>query len=368
MFKPRGSRLAKVAMVASLATGIAVSSQSVAWANAPNPNPSTTLVSATTNGDGSVTVTIGGTWTWIGQPCAGRFAEGWAVDWWGISTSKTPSPSFSLTNASTVVYPNGLTTSLQTVSPAGAIQIKGSKPPTFFHVPQFYAGQIINNVSDNTYTTADGTTVHLGTCTTSGKNSSGNWSATATYPNASLIPPRLCVNMYDPHGSINKQSGSAKDYSAVNDDDNSILTNAFDPSVGSGFCTSVPPPSSPASITLSKTVCGPVTASNDCTSPGSSYSSSVTVPAGSKVLFHFLITNTGSVALTNITTNDAALPSCGGPVIASLDPGASTEYFCGDSLPATTQSFTNTASATGTPPSGPAVTSPTSSATVNVSG
>jgi len=130
-----------------------------------------------------------------------------------------------------------------------------------------------------------------------------------------------------------------------------------------------PPPPPTASIKLTKTVCALVNG-NDCTSPGGGpFSSSVTVPSGTSVVFQFAITNTGGVTLTNLTTNDATLPQCGGPVPTStLAAGASTSYFCSDSVPPVTQSFTNTASATGTPPSGPAVTSPTSSATVTVSG
>ena len=79
------------------------------------------------------------------------------------------------------------------------------------------------------------------TCTDTGSGgsatSSGSWSAAATYPNAADVPSQLCVNMYDEHGSEGNPSNSAKDFDPVTNDDNSINTNAFDPTVGDGFCT-----------------------------------------------------------------------------------------------------------------------------------
>jgi hypothetical protein len=177
------------------------------------------------NANGTVTVTVSGTWSWPGQNCAGRYGEGWAVDWWGISTSPTPSPSFSLTNAS-IVNPPGTTTT-GTISPFGAIQINGTNgaPNTFFHVPQYYAGETVNSPS---------------TCTDTGSGptaaSSGSWSATATYPSQADLPAQLCVNMYDEHGSEGHLGGN-NDYSPSKDNDNSIQTNHFNPSVGG--CTGI---------------------------------------------------------------------------------------------------------------------------------
>jgi hypothetical protein len=190
-----------------------------AFANAANPDPTTTGT-ATVNQDGTVTANLHGTWSWPGQPCAGRYGEGWAVDWWGISSTSTPNPSFSLTNASEATGPGTNTTG--TISPAGAIPIPGG---TFFHVAQFYAGQVVNSAA---------------TCTDSGTGpaatSSGAWSASATYPTLSDVPPSVCVNVYDPHGKEGQPSKNATDYSPVNDHDNSIQTNKFDPTAGQGFC------------------------------------------------------------------------------------------------------------------------------------
>jgi uncharacterized repeat protein (TIGR01451 family) len=116
-------------------------------------------------------------------------------------------------------------------------------------------------------------------------------------------------------------------------------------------------------IKLTKTVCALVNGS-DCTSPGSVFASSLTEPAGTNVLYLIVITNTGQTTLTNVTTNDPAIPDCAGLVTGSLAAGATTQYFCGQTT--VNQNFTNTASATGTTPSGTTVTSPDSSATVNV--
>src|SRR4051812_35603710 len=118
-----------------------------ALANAANPRPDTSGT-ATVNSDGTVTAELHGTWIFLGQTCAGRWGTGYAVDWWGISGSKTPNPSFSLTNASAVVTPGSTTTT--TISPAGAIQIKNTT--SYFHVAKYYAGETINSSSTCTDT------------------------------------------------------------------------------------------------------------------------------------------------------------------------------------------------------------------------
>jgi uncharacterized repeat protein (TIGR01451 family) len=90
--------------------------------------------------------------------------------------------------------------------------------------------------------------------------------------------------------------------------------------------------------------------------------------AGDTVRYHFLVTNTGSVNLTGIKVNDklhglsaVACPS------ATLSPAK--DMTCAASYRLTQANVnagkvTNTATTTGTPPSGPAVTSPPSSVTV----
>lgn len=201
-----------------------------AFGNAANPNPDTTGTYVV-NGDNTVTATLSGTWSWPNQSCEGRYGEGWAVDWWGISSSKRPANPFSLTNATEVTGPGVTTTG--TISPFGAIQIKGTGPGpgggTYFHVAQYYAGEDVNSTS---------------TCTDSGSgpnvSSSGSWTATATYPSKADIPPQVCVNIYDEHGTEGSPSKSANDFSPL-DGDNSIQTNKFDPTSGAGYCVSLVP-------------------------------------------------------------------------------------------------------------------------------
>ena len=211
---------ARRAFVAGLMTiGTVVALQVVvatsAFANAADPDP-TTSGTATVNADGTVTAKLHGTWSWPGQNCAGRYGEGWAVDWWGISSSATPNPSFSLTDATQVTGPGQTTTG--TISPAGAIPIPGG---TYFHVAQYYAGEAVNSPT---------------TCSDTANGSAGTWSAQATYPSLSDIPDKVCVNMYDEHGKEGKPSTNSTDYSPSKDKDNSIQTNHFDPSMGNGYC------------------------------------------------------------------------------------------------------------------------------------
>ena len=69
--------------------------------------------------------------------------------------------------------------------------------------------------------------------------------------------------------------------------------------------------------------------------------------------------NTGNVTLTNVTVTDALAPGCARTSasiagLATMAPGASVEYAC--ALANVTADFTNSATATGTPPVGPGVT------------
>ena len=203
--------LVTVGSVVALQLGVVPS----AFADAANPSPTTTGV-ATVNTDGTVTATLSGTWSWPRQTCAGRYGEGWAVDWWGISSSPTPDPSFSLTDATQVTGPGQTTTG--TISPAGAIPIPGG---TYFHVAQAYSGEAVNSPT---------------TCTDTASGSMGSWSAQATYPSLSTVPDQVCVNMYDEHGKAGHPSTNATDYSPTKDRDNSIQTNHFDPTSGNGYC------------------------------------------------------------------------------------------------------------------------------------
>ncbi|MFE7639601.1 hypothetical protein ACFU7Z_36790 [Kitasatospora sp. NPDC057518] len=95
---------------------------------------------------------------------------------------------------------------------------------------------------------------------------------------------------------------------------------------------------------------------------------------GQVVDYSFLVTNTGNVTLTDVTVNETAFSGSGGPLVAACPPGAASlapgaSVTCMASYTVTQADIdrgkvTNTATATGTPPSGPPVTSPPSNATV----
>jgi uncharacterized repeat protein (TIGR01451 family) len=81
------------------------------------------------------------------------------------------------------------------------------------------------------------------------------------------------------------------------------------------------------------------------------------VAVGGTATFRITAINTGDVPLTNVQVTDAAAPGCartGAANLGTLAPGQSVSYVC--TQPAVTASFTNVATATGQPPSGPLVT------------
>jgi uncharacterized repeat protein (TIGR01451 family) len=86
---------------------------------------------------------------------------------------------------------------------------------------------------------------------------------------------------------------------------------------------------------------------------------SQTIQSGGAASFSITVTNTGNVTLTNVTVTDSLAPACNAssstiPALASMAPGVSVSYNC--ALTNVTASFTNSATVTGTPPSGPNVT------------
>jgi uncharacterized repeat protein (TIGR01451 family) len=72
---------------------------------------------------------------------------------------------------------------------------------------------------------------------------------------------------------------------------------------------------------------------------------SQTVTVGKTATFKITVTNTGDVALTNVTITDALSPNCN-RTIGTLAPGASTSYTC--TRPDVRSSFNNVAVVTGT--------------------
>jgi uncharacterized repeat protein (TIGR01451 family) len=80
---------------------------------------------------------------------------------------------------------------------------------------------------------------------------------------------------------------------------------------------------------------------------------SQTIESGSTVTFTIVVTNTGSVTLTNVTVGDMLVPNCA-TTIGVLTPTVGTSYEC--TRTNVTADFTNVAVVTGTPPVGPVVT------------
>jgi uncharacterized repeat protein (TIGR01451 family) len=86
------------------------------------------------------------------------------------------------------------------------------------------------------------------------------------------------------------------------------------------------------------------------------------IVSGGMASFTITVTNTGDVDLTDVSVSDALAPDCDA-TIGALAAGASTDYTC--ELTNVTADFTNSATATGTPPVGPDVDS-TDTAAVDV--
>ncbi len=53
------------------------------------------------------------------------------------------------------------------------------------------------------------------------------------------------MNIYDEHGKEGSPSPSTSDFSPLNDRDNSIRTNKFDPTSGAGYCVTLTPAQPP---------------------------------------------------------------------------------------------------------------------------
>ena len=93
-----------------------------------------------------------------------------------------------------------------------------------------------------------------------------------------------------------------------------------------------------------------------------------TVAFGGTAKFKITVTNTGNTVLTTVVVRDPAATNCKRtsaqlPALASMNPGASVTYSCAKT--GVRAAFTNTATATGTAPSG-AIVSGTDTATIRV--
>ncbi|MFE7594497.1 hypothetical protein ACFU6K_34340, partial [Kitasatospora sp. NPDC057512] len=133
------------------------------------------------------------------------------------------------------------------------------------------------------------------------------------------------------------------------------------------------PPSGPPVTTPPSTVTVTATANPAITIVKSVDATALTA-AGQVLHYAYLVTNTGNVTLTNVTVNETAFSGSGAPPVVTCPPGAASlapgaSITCTASYTVTQADIdrgkiTNTATATGTPPSGPPVTSPPSSTSV----
>jgi uncharacterized repeat protein (TIGR01451 family) len=321
------SRITAAVMAVAGMVLIAVSfaAPQAAFANAANPAPDT-IATPVVNNNGTVTINLSGTWTWPNQACAGRYGEGWAVDWWGASTSPS-APNFSVD----ATQLTGIAQSDVTVAPeaaTGSLAIPSTSD--YFHFGPLYNGEDVNTAS---------------TCTDTGSGnsatSSGAWNASGTYPSASDVPPQLCVIMYDEHGTEGSPRGSSTADSNFNttDHDNSIQTNAFNPLQGQGYCFSS---NFSPDVSVKKT--GPASAS-----PGGTGTYTLTVSnAGVVAAKNVAVTDTlptGETYVSSVDSNTSSgTCSLGGTAVSGTSPGAAQTITCMvDSLAAEADSQPGTA-------------------------
>ncbi|MGH9028630.1 MAG: hypothetical protein ACRDV4_03335, partial [Acidimicrobiales bacterium] len=319
------SRVSAAAMsvVGIALVGVALTGMAGAYANAPNPLPTTTGT-ATVHPDGSVTISLNGTWIWPAngaQTCAGRYGEGYSVDWWGVGTSSTPNPDFNLTNA-TQVTGFDTTSTLNGVAPAGSVEYNpgGGVQPTFFHVSSQYDGQTVNSSSTCTDVPVPGGNGP------NAETSTGAWAASATYPSVSDVPAQLCLILYDEHGSEAKPSGGGNnfannsDFNPLRDNDNSIQTNVFNPAAGAGFCFSS---SFVPSVSVAKT--GPATG----TAGGNGTYTMVATNSGSAPASNVVITDTLPTGETYVSSTDAnGTCTVSGTPVSGTSPGVGQTISC----------------------------------------
>jgi uncharacterized repeat protein (TIGR01451 family) len=216
-----------------------------------------------------------------------------------------------------------------------------------------------------------------------------DWAADTTVPSGSTVTWRIAItntgnvplrnitvtdtNEPDCAGPVvaSLAPGASTAYTCHTDNVTATMTNTASASgtAPGGTTVTSPPGSATATVTtgvaslgIVKQVCV-LTAHCDYDTPAA-WAATTTVTSGATVVWRIAITNTGDFPLTDITVTDPVAPTCAGPVVASLAPGASTAYTChNDNVTATT---TNTATASGTAPGGASVTSPPASATATV--
>ena len=277
-----------------------------AFANAANPLPKSTGTISPAGG-GAVRVDVSGMWNWgelsgssVQSDCGGRYGVGWSVDWWGMGSNKdaTSFPDGNLQGS--IVNWSGKGAPVLgsgTILPAGSLKISGTN--TYFHTSSLYNGFDADLCDPPDSLDAN----HF---------PQGPWGSPdatyAIYPSIGDVPHQLCVNFYDPHGKLNQPSTNSKDYDAVNNDDNSISKNAFNPAANVGYCFT-PTFQHPLSINLAKT--------NDANQDGTFTQTETAKVAGQTVQFSVTIQNTSTTAVTDIDNSVDVFPGNAGLAVCN---------------------------------------------------
>jgi len=228
--------ITRAGICAGAAVVLVVAPATAAFGNAANPTSAKATVwqcgdqGAPVDCTSGAVVKVAGTWSWgelasqkrsPQKDCAGRYGVGWSVDWWGMSESPTAAsiPGLRGSTVTAATKTTAPAASWGDLTPAGVWQVKGSN--TYFHTSAPFNGFLADLCNNATQTST---------------GPEGSFESVAVYPSRNAIPPKLCVNFYDPHGKQGQWSTKDDDNYASEADDNSIKTNDFDPSSISGYC------------------------------------------------------------------------------------------------------------------------------------
>ncbi len=316
----------------------------------------TTTGAATTAGTGSKTVIAGSVYT-LGETAAAtadlsNYSQSWSCSnaSTGSSTTLPPPGSTGTSQAVTPQPGDTITCTVTNTPPPASLSLVKSADPS--GPDDFVAGQPITY--SFTVTNTGGVTLDDLTVTDTDFSGTGTLSAIAC-PVTTLAPgaSTTCTATYA-LTTADVNAGQVTNTATANGNTPENTPVPSNPS--SALIPIIPDPA----LTLAKTAT-PTTIAE----------------AGDTVSYSFLVTNTGNVTLAAVGVAETAFSGTGTapaiscpPGAASLAPGASvtcTASYTATQADVDAGSITNTAIATGTPPSGTPVDSPPSSATVTAS-
>jgi len=246
----------------------------LAYANAANPcgssatagvcPPSNASPTGTevVNSDGTATVTVNGLFSWLSQQangndgCGGHYGVGWGIIW-----NDASDPGFVVKHDPITEQVGSVGSSLNAKDEA--VHYNANQPcgnATTVNDPN-HPGQTVTIPVGNwgpgtsaCIQSGQQNPTGLPTCPalTNGQLSTGATpltivQTTHTYTSASAVPSLICVNMYDLHQpfSVDGSGTPNNNYVVDKNGDNSIQTNSFNPSAGSGSCFAPTPPPPP---------------------------------------------------------------------------------------------------------------------------